>query len=97
MGKGDIFEAWVTKYVLTAGIQRVRVRHSGIGDMVTADRRFSHQNYHGEGKDWHRTPEAAVARAEEVRRRKVKSLQASLDKLQARDFAAEAELLKDDA
>jgi hypothetical protein len=43
-------------------------------------------------KDWHRTPEAALARAEEMRRDKIASLKKILAKLEAIKFSAESDV-----
>ena len=41
------------------------------------------------GKDWHRTPESALARAEEMRKAKIASLKKSIAKLEAMTFSVE--------
>ena len=43
------------------------------------------------GKDWHRTPEAALARAEEMRLAKIESLKKSIKKLEGLKFIAPTE------
>jgi hypothetical protein len=43
-------------------------------------------HFHGEGKDWHRIPESAVARAEQMRASKIASLKAQIGRLQKRQF-----------
>ena len=40
------------------------------------------------GKDWHRTPEQALARAEEMRLAKIESLKKSIKKLEGLKFIA---------
>ena len=66
---------YVTKYALTAGIQEVEAEepteHAG---MLSVKVRGGAMHYHGEGKDWHRTHESAVARAEKMRYKKLASL-----------------------
>ncbi len=42
--------------------------------------------YHGEGKDWHRTKESAVAKAEAHRQMRLKSLRKQLAKIEALKF-----------
>jgi hypothetical protein len=77
---------WSTKYALTAGVVECRVKSIDDGMAVV----FDHGGLngvaylHGEGRQWHRTREGAIARATEMRDKKVKSLQkqvAALTKL----------------
>jgi hypothetical protein len=70
------FTAYITKYALTTGIQTV--------NMVAGPGTF--ENYHGEGKDWHRTMEGAIARAEVMRKKKIASLHRAIKKLEAMTF-----------
>lgn len=81
---------YVTRYALTEGIQRyenaehcvgtnpgmVRVRGAGPLPLFL----------HGEGKDWHRTPESALKRAEQMRQAKIASLKKQLAKLEKLTF-----------
>lgn len=75
--------AWVTKYALTEGIQLLEgnVRHeiSFWPDAI-------HPGFFG--KDWHRTPESALAMAEEMRLAKIESLKKSIKRLEALQFSA---------
>ena len=89
--KNENITAWVTKYALTDGIQKVSgtVRHETSSDMLSYIgsrydwRECVHDN------DWHRTPEAALARAEEMRKNKIASLKKSLAKMEATMFLIE--------
>ena len=73
-----------TKYALTEGIQKHEANDCGDG-MVSVGSPYS--NYlHGEGKEWHRTRESAVARAEVMRKAKIESLRKSLAKFEAMRF-----------
>jgi len=75
--------AWVTKYALTEGIQLLEgnVRHE-----ISFWHDARSPGFFGE--DWHRTPEAAIARAEEMRLAKIESLKKSIKKLEALQFSA---------
>lgn len=75
--------AWVTKCALTAGIKVVvgQVNHGISSRMLSYG-----SAYYAHGKDWHRTPEDALARAEEMRKAKITSLRRSIDKLEAMTF-----------
>lgn len=79
-------QAWVTTYALSGVIKLVNAEVLGArSDMIRyGDHCFSH----GEGRDWHRTPEAALARAEEMRKAKIASLRKSIAKLEKMTFTA---------
>ena len=76
-------KAWVTRYALTSGIQFVDavVCHSVSSNMIIYGKMVS-----AHGKDWHRTPRAAVERAEEMRKQKIISLNKSIKKLESLTF-----------
>lgn len=77
-------KVFVTKYALTQGIKEVEVEDCGNG-MVRTPGFLSNGGgrcFHGEGREWHRTKEAAVERAEKMRVDKIKSLQKSIKKIQ---------------
>lgn len=80
-------KAWVTKYALTSGISCVEgtVCHGSSGRMLRYTRPGCIQEY-AHGDDWHRTPEAALARAEEMRRAKIVSLKKNMSKLETLTF-----------
>ena len=74
---------WITKYALSTGIQEVDGEIAGTsGSMVLYGHGYSRQAAHGEGKDWHRTREAAVERAKKMRVAKIASLRKSIEKLE---------------
>jgi hypothetical protein len=87
-----IITAWITKYALTKGIIESEVEECGnvageLGGMVALRRAGSlDQYFHGEGKEWHRTYEAALKKADEMRQAKIKSLQKQIAKLQGVEF-----------
>ena len=82
----DTFEGFVTKYALTSGIIRNRLSPTAVdGLVVDASSRY-HIAYHGEGKEWHRTWESAVARAEEMCKAKLASMRRSMAKIEALTF-----------
>ena len=81
------FTAYVTKHALTYGIVRIEAedRFDISPDMIgDAGRKWG--SFHGEGKEWHRTPESALARAEKMRASKIASLKAQIGRLQKRQF-----------
>ena len=90
--KNENITAWVTRYALTSGIQKVTgtVRHETSSAMLSYPGECRDWPVSVHGKDWHRTPEAALARAEEMRKNKIASLKKSIAKLEAMTFSVEA-------
>ncbi|MCB4358463.1 hypothetical protein [Quatrionicoccus australiensis] len=81
--ENEKIKAWVTKYSLTEGIKEVEgeVCHKISSEMLAYDK---HKYAHG--KDWHRTQDAAIARAEEMRKKKIESLKKSIKKMESLEF-----------
>ena len=82
--KREKITAWSTKYALTGGIEKLHgeLRHNSIYDIFSYGAMTSLY-----GNEWHRTPEAALARAEEMRKARIKSLKNSLAKLKKITFS----------
>lgn len=79
--------AWVTKYALTTGIQKVQATVcSDISETMISYREDARYELTAHGKDWHRTEEEAVARAEEMRVKKIASLKKSIAQLERLSF-----------
>ena len=80
-----IVKVWITKYALTSGIKELEVEYSAdFPDMVMG--KAWNDYYHGEGREWHRTYESAVARAEKMRLKKIESLKRQLVKYEKMRF-----------
>jgi hypothetical protein len=78
-------KVWVTKYA-TSGkgvIPCEDARTSHFDTMVVVGSLCLH------GAEWHTTPAAAIARAEEMRTKKIASLEKQIAKLEAMTFSAE--------
>ncbi len=91
MNNEDI-TAWVTKYALTSGIQKVSgtVRHETNSSLLSfRGGTDCSDSTHAWGNEWHRTPEAALARAEEMRKNKIASLKKRIAKLESTMFMVE--------
>lgn len=86
--------AWITKYALTQGIFTVEAEDN-IREEILVVRHLGYipDCYHGEGREWHRTPESAMARAEQMRKAKIASLEKQIKNLQAMKF----EIARDEA
>lgn len=78
---------WITKYALSGGIFCVdaKIRHEVSSSMISWGGKF---NQYAHGKDWHRTEEAAIARAEELRQTRIAAHHKSLAKLEKLVFKA---------
>lgn len=85
--ENEKIKAWVTRYALTSGIDEVdgEVCHSTSSDMLSYTIGTTYTQY-AHGKDWHRTPEAAIARAEQMRKAKIASLKKSIAKIEKMEF-----------
>jgi len=86
-------KVFITKYALTAGIETIEAKHvtnchakemiEKIGDTERVD--FP-TYFHGKGKEWHETWEGAVKHAEEMRQKKILSVEKQLKKLRELKF-----------
>ncbi len=81
-------KVYVTKNALTRGIEELEVELVPGTSMVrTPNRESGYTQYlHGEGKEWHRTFEAAQIKARELKDKKIISLHRALKKLQETRF-----------
>lgn len=79
-------KVWITKYALTQGIiEKEAELCESYDGMIRVSGKFSYY-LHGEGKEWHRTKESAIARAEEMRQKKIESLKKQIQKLEEMHF-----------
>jgi hypothetical protein len=80
---------WLTRQALTNGIQEYRTEDPGPVDHLTValreDANTTHFIPYGPG-EWHRTREAAVARAERMRAERIAELKREIEKLEAKEF-----------
>jgi len=82
-------KVFVTKYALTQGILEVEVEGEPTqgGMVISVPQSGEYKDYfHGEGKDWHRTLDAAREQAEKMRIAKIESLKKSLTKFERLKF-----------
>lgn len=75
---------WNSKYALTKGV--IEQDGEDVGDSLVKVGLL--QYLHGEGKEWHRTKESAVQRAEVMRKEKIASVRKQLARLEALRFDA---------
>ena len=78
-------EVYITKYALTKGIFKAKVKQLG-DDTVEVQDSFLPTYYHGNGREWCLTKEFAIKRAEEMRKKKLDSLKNQIQTLKNLDF-----------
>ena len=85
----EVFRAWITDRALTKGIKVCEVRDcfttspkmvEGITDDALTDAYYHKPN-------WHRTYQEALARAEEMRTKRIASLKREIKKLESLQFS----------
>jgi hypothetical protein len=84
-------EVYITKYALTKGILKLDgERSNSCASMLVVRTKVpgrTYDNYyHGEGRDWHRTLEGAKQKAEAMRKKRLVSLENSMEKLKKLKF-----------
>ncbi len=80
---------WITKYALSSGIFSVDTEVEGGSRMASYRRTPDHYTSYVHGNDWHLSRDEAVKRAEEMRKKKIESLQKQIKKLSSIDFSVE--------
>jgi hypothetical protein len=84
----QIIKVWVTKYALTSGIFEAQAEICADIDpqMISLKRSQGHlqENFHG--KDWHTSVEAAFKRANEMKEKKIVSLEKQIEELRKKKF-----------
>ncbi len=86
--KRERITAWVTRYALSSGIEKVDAEVCS--DVSTTMIKYGERGY-AYCREWHLSEEEAIARAEEMRAAKIKSLKARIQKLKKLSFRAKAE------
>lgn len=84
MENKQTFKVFITKYALTSGIKEMEVEEYYPGNVKRLG--LNHDYFHGEGKEWHRTRESAMKKAEEMRVKKIASLKNQIVKLEKLKF-----------
>lgn len=78
-------KVWITKHALTDGIYEIDAKECHIPSMVSGGGLF--ETYHGEGVEWHRTKESAIAKAEKMKIKAIASHKKSIARLEKLKFA----------
>jgi len=79
-------KVFVTKYALTRGILEMDVEDCKTSSGMVRTLKDFPIYFHGEGKDWHRTHDAARAKAEDMRVKKIASLHKQIKKFEKMEF-----------
>lgn len=84
----QIIHVWTTKYALTKGIEDfdAEICADISQNMISRIDSKWGEYYHGEGREWHRTKEAAITRANEMKQSKIISLKRQIEKLEKLEF-----------
>jgi len=79
---------WNTRYCLTDGITEHEAERFENSELVTIRKIGSgcDMHLHGEGKDWHRSLESAITRANEIKIKKLQSLDKQIKKISDIEF-----------
>lgn len=75
-------KVWITKYALTQGIIETEAERSKNHEDMIDTGKFGY--YHG--SDWHTTEEDAIKKAEEMKIRKIISLEKQINKIKELKF-----------
>ena len=78
---------WIIKYALTKGIYEVKAKTSNDNkDVLIAREGISISWFHGEGKEWCKSQEDAISRANDMKIKKIESLKKQLKSLENMTF-----------
>jgi hypothetical protein len=77
-------KVWITKYALTTGIFETEVRDEGNGMVSQKNPNCYNTHYHGQ--EWHLTSLSAIAKAEDMRKKKIAALEKQIVRLGKMDF-----------
>ena len=78
-------KVWISKYALSEGVFELCAETTSVEGMIS-DPINRCRMFHDEGKDWHRTREGAIAKAEQMRLAKIASLKKQIAKLEKLKF-----------
>lgn len=83
------FTGYITKFALTWGIIEADLESPDGSDLCvlrSSEPGVTNQYFHGEGKEWHRTKDAAVARANAMKATKLAALRKQMAKIESLQF-----------
>lgn len=77
-------KVWITKYALTSGILEKEAEVCTDNMISVKDTGYYTVYFHG--NEWHKSRESAIAKAEEMRKKKIASLKKQIEKLEKMEF-----------
>jgi len=83
--RGEKITVWITKYTLTTGIMKTKARECGDG-MVVYRRSAKHFEEYCHKGEWFTSESDAKGKAEEMRTKKIRSLEKKLNQVKAMEF-----------
>jgi len=78
-------KVWISKYALTKGIYQLEVDHMSDDEKSVYGRSWD-ECFHGKNKEWHIEKESAIARAEDMKKKKIDSLRKKIEELESLEF-----------
>lgn len=72
---------YITKYALTTGIKEIDIENRSVTNDTIYFCNNSNYYQHYRGNDWHTTLESAILRAKDMKKRKIKSLEKTLERI----------------
>lgn len=81
-------KVWISKYALTQGVYEIEAEDcfaTAPGMITETGSRYA-TYFHGEGKDWHRTRDGALLKAERMRAAKIASLRKQISRIEKMAF-----------
>ncbi len=79
-------KVWIIKYALTQGIIEAEAEEIDERFIRVPNKNYCDSYYHGEGKDWCKTKESAIQKAEEKRKKEIIRLKKKIEKLENMKF-----------
>jgi hypothetical protein len=79
-------KVYISKYALTKGIFELEVEDCGDGTVKHKNSGYCNDYYHEEGKDYFLTKEDAIKKANELKEKKIQSIEKQLKKLKEIKF-----------
>lgn len=77
-------KVWITKYALTSGILEREAEVCTDSTISVKGTGYCTVCFHG--NEWHKSRESAIAKAEEMRKKKIASLKKQIEKLEKMEF-----------
>jgi len=77
---------WISKYALTQGIFEIESNSDPSEKLISHRLNGMTVSYYEEGKEWHKTKEEAIARAKDLKIKKIANMKKQIAKLEKMEF-----------